>query len=95
MGGKAVREQLWLDYVELTHWSVGNGDLDTKLELGFGSTIELLVDGRVIAIERYVSASTVGKSLEEYVLSRRDSEELSKLQHKPSVSVQWTKKSEI
>ena len=76
-------------HVELTHWSIGNSNLDTKLELGFGSTIELLVDGRVITIERYVSPSTVGKPLEEYVLSRRNSKELSKLQQKGSVSMQW------
>lgn len=80
MGGKAVGEELRLDHIELRHWSIGNSHLDTKLELGLGSTVELLVDRRIIAVEGYVSPGAVGKPLEQYVLSRRNSKKLSKLQ---------------
>lgn len=87
MGGKTIRKYLGLNHLELRHWSIGNSNLDTKLELGFGSTVELLVDRRVTAIECYICPGTVGKPLEQYVLSRRNSKKLSKLQRKRSVRV--------
>lgn len=87
MGAKAVREYLGMHHFELRHWDIGNGNLDTKLELGFGSTVELLVNGRVIAIERYVSPGAVGKTFEQYVFIRRNRQKLSKLQQKQSVRV--------
>lgn len=58
---------------------ISNGDFDPELEFGFGSTVELLVDRRVVAVKSYVRSSTVREPLKEYVLMWGDGKKFSKL----------------
>lgn len=58
---------------------IDKGSLDTKLQFRFGCTVKLLVDGRVIAVESGVGSGTIGESLKDDGLARRDGEEEAKL----------------
>jgi hypothetical protein len=57
----------------------GNCCLDPELQLGFGSSIKLLVDGRIIAVKGHVRASRVGETFESDFCIRGQGEEKSKL----------------
>lgn len=49
-----------------------NGSLNTELQLGLGSSVELLVDGGIIAVESDVGTSRVGEALEYRIGIRGD-----------------------
>lgn len=55
------------------------GRLEAQLQLGFGSTIELLVDGGIVAIENNIGAGGVAVAFEEEFGVFRDAKEKSKL----------------
>lgn len=55
------------------------GGRDAKLQFSLGGTIQLLVDGGVVAVECDVCSSRVGVSGKEDLDIRRDGKEESKL----------------
>lgn len=54
---------LWLG--RLLILLVDDGDLETKLELSLGCTVELLVDRKVVWVEGYEISGTVGVTLKD------------------------------
>jgi hypothetical protein len=56
-----------------------DGDLETKLELGLRSSIELLVDRCIVRIEDNEGCGTIGVTFEDSFGGRRDCKEESKL----------------
>jgi hypothetical protein len=60
-------------------WRDGS-DSEPELQFRLGSTIELFVDRRVIAVERDIGGSGVGEAFEDDLRIRRNSKEESKLE---------------
>ena len=52
----------------------------TKLQLGFGSTVKLLVDGGIVGVKGNVGAGRVGEAVELDFGARRDGKENTKLE---------------
>ncbi len=88
---EAVTGKLRLNDLQLWQCIISNSNFDPELELGFRGTVKLFVDSWIIAIKGYVGSGAVRKPLEEYVLSRGDFKNFSKLQIRmiSNVWVRW------
>lgn len=75
---------LWLG--RLLILLVDDGDLETKLELGLGRTVELLVDGSVVWVEGYEIRGTVGVTLKDGLGGGRDGEQEPQLEPSTEIS---------
>lgn len=53
---------------------MGDGDLQTKLQLRFGRTVELLIDRGIGRVENDEGSCTVGVAFEEGIRGGRDVE---------------------
>lgn len=65
---ESITREFHLSLLGRWQYIISNGDFDSELEFGFGSTVELLVDRWIVAVKSNVRSSTIRESLKEYVL---------------------------
>ena len=63
--GTSMKGRFIADWFSFWFFRVDDGCFDSELKLGFGRPIELLVDGRISAIEDDVRAGTIGVALKD------------------------------
>ena len=83
MGRKTIRGYCFFNIGYI--W-ISDGSLDSELELGFGSTVQLFVNRWIVAIECDIGSSTIRIPLKDEILCGWNCKERSKL-HARHVSI--------